>query len=78
MRVITDNNYGADLDGNRGITRKFYEIEESDREEIVSQVQEAIDMMNEDEDIPNTLAIVLIDPLSEEEVYLEIRPRDYL
>lgn len=78
MRVIIDNNHGADLDGNRGIVAKFYEIEESDREEITSQVQEAISMMGEDEDIPDTLTIVLIDPLSEEEVYLEIRPKDYL
>jgi len=78
MRVITDNNYGADADGHRGITIKFYEIEESDREEITSQVQEAISMMNEDEDLPETLSIVLIDPISEEDVYLEINPKDYL
>lgn len=39
MKTIIDNNYGADADGNRGITITEFEVEESDREEIEAQIQ---------------------------------------
>lgn len=72
-------NYGEDIDGNRGEMRVFYEIEQSDEETIKEQVQEYLSSLNEDEDEdPDTeLDIVLIDPVSEEDVYFTINVKDY-
>lgn len=70
-------NYGEDIDGNRGEMRVFYEIEQSDEETIKEQVREYLSSLNEDEDPDTELDIVLIDPVSEEDVYFTINVKDY-
>lgn len=70
-------NYGEDIDGNRGVKTHRYSIEESDRPQIKEQVQEYLSSLNEDEDPDTELDIVLIDPVSEVEVYFTIRIKDY-
>jgi len=70
--------YGEDIDGNRGIKRTCYEIEESDVEAIKEQVAEYLSSLNEDEDRDTELDIVLIDPISEVDVYFTIKIKDYL
>ena len=62
--------YGQDIDGNRG--QKMCE------EEIKAQVQEYLSTLEEDEDPDSTLDIVLICPITEEEVYYTIRVADYV
>ena len=71
-----DNNYGADADGNRGIPAIFYELDDSDTPEIISQIIEYIESTGEFADNPFTVR--LIDPISEEDVDFEINPADYL
>lgn len=70
-------NYGEDIDGNRGIPVTFYEIEPSDYATIKPQVDEYLSSLNEDEDPDSTLVVNLIDPVTEEDVYLEINIKDY-
>ena len=78
MRRIVDNHYGADLDGNRGVTRISYEVEAEDEPQIKEQVQEYVSSLNEDEDPDDTVEVVLIDSISEEEVYFTVRVKDYV
>lgn len=78
MRRVVDTAYGADADGNRGITRISYEIEAEDEPQIKEQVQEYVSSLNEDEDPDDTVEVVLIDSISEEEVYFTVRVKDYV
>lgn len=78
MRRLVDTAYGADLDGNRGVTRISYEIEAEDEPQIKEQVQEYVSSLNEDEDPDDTVEVVLIDSISEEEVYFTVRVKDYV
>ena len=71
-----DSNYGADADGNRGTPATFYELDDSDTPEIISQIIEYIESTGE---LPNKVFTVrLIDPVSEDNVDFEINPADYL
>ena len=76
MTRQVDNNYGADADGNRGTTAIFYELDDSDTPEIISQIIEYIESTGEFPDNPFTVR--LIDPVSEDDVDFEINPTDYL
>lgn len=76
MTRQVDNNYGADADRNRGIPAIFYELDDSDEPEIVSQIIEYIESTGELPDNPFTVR--LIDPVSEDDVDFEINPADYL
>ncbi len=76
MTRQVDNNYGADADGNRGTTAIFYELDDTDTPEIVSQIIEYIESTGELPDNPFTVR--LIDPVSEDDVDFEINPADYL
>jgi len=69
--------YGQDIDGNRDQSQVFYEIEQSDEDDIKAQVEEYLACLDEDEDPDTELDIVLIDPVSEEEVYFTINIKDY-
>lgn len=70
-------NYGEDIDGNRGVPRVCYEIEPSDYDTIKPQVDEYLSSLNEDEDPDSTLVVNLIDPITEEDVYFTINIKDY-
>lgn len=76
MTRQVDNNYGADADGNRGATAIFYELDDSDTPEIISQIIEYIESTGEFPD--NQFTVRLIDPVSEDDVDFEINPVDYL
>ena len=78
MRRIVDTAYGADADGNRGITVVDYEIEAEDEPEIREQVREYLDECSEGNDPDDTLEVVLFDPVTDEEVYFTIRIKDYI
>lgn len=78
MRRIVDTAYGADADGNRGITVVDYEIEVEDEPEIREQVQQYLDECSEDNDPDDTLEVVLFDPVTDEEVYFTVRVKDYV
>ena len=76
MTRQVESNYGADADGNRGTTAIFYELDNSDEPEIVSQIIEYIESTGELPD--NPFIVRLIDPVSEDDVDFEINPTDYL
>ena len=78
MRRIVDTAYGADADGNKGITVVDYEIEVEDEPEIREQVREYLDECSEDNDPDDTLEVVLFDPVTDEEVYFTVRVKDYV
>ena len=76
MHKVTDQFYGADADGNRGTPVSFYELDPSDSLEIVSQIIEFIEASGE---LPQTeFTIHLIDPVTEDDVSMDINPFDYM
>ena len=78
MRRIVDTAYGADADGNRGVTVVDYEIEAEDEPEIREQVREYLDECSESNDPDDELEVVLFDPVTDEEVYFTIKIKDYV
>ena len=78
MRRIVDTAYGADVDGNRGITVVDYEIEVEDELAIKEQVREYLDECGREDEDPVELEVVLFDPVTDEEVYFTVRVKDYV
>ena len=76
MTRQVESNYRADADGNRGTREVFYELDDSDEPEIISQIIEYIESTGEFPD--NQFTVRLIDPISEDDVEFEINPADYL
>ena len=70
--------YGQDIDGNRGQKMWFHELTKDDDEEIKARVQEYLSVLEAAEDPDDTLEVLLISPITEEEVYFTIRVADYV
>lgn len=70
--------YGEDADGNRGKWIQNYEIEESDRYNIVEQIRTFIEENEIEEDIPSTCIIGLICDRTDEEIEFEVNISDYI
>ena len=66
-------NYGSDIDNNRGRVQTFYELEEDDRECIVEMIKEEYP----DGDYPLYMTITMYGHY-EEEVEFEIAVEDWL
>ena len=76
MHKVTDHFYGADADGNRGTSVSFYELDPSDSLEIVSQIIEFIESTDE---LPQTeFTVHLIDPITDDDISIDINPFDYM
>ena len=65
-----------DIDGNRGIYLVSYEIEACDTPTIIDQIHEFMEKTREIP--PNPFTVHLIDSMSEEDVYLDIDPTQYI
>ena len=65
-----------DIDGNRGIYLVSYEIESCDTPTIIDQIYEFIEETREIP--PNPFTVHLMDPISEEDIYLDIDPTQYI
>lgn len=76
MYRIIDTDYGADADGNLGITATFYELDDEDSPEIEFQIIEFIQSTGELPEDP--FVVHLIDPVTEEDVDFEIDPFEYI
>lgn len=77
MITYTDT-YGDTIDGYGGITQIEHEIEKSDFDEIHAQVLENIAGLEEDEETPDEMDIILICPITEEDITFTISTKDYL
>ena len=77
MRAYYEN-YGEDIDGNRGQKMLFHETDKDDEDEIKAQVQEYLSTLNEDDDPDDKIEVVLICPLTEKDVYFTIKVADYV
>ena len=76
MYKFIDYYYGADADSNRSMPLINYVIEPSDTEQIQRQI---IQSMDDSGELPtNPFTVSLIEPISEEQVDLEINPFNYL
>ena len=76
MYKFIDSYYGADADGNRSMPLVSYVIEPSDTEQIQRQIMEH---MGDSGKLPsNPFTISLIEPITEEQVDLEVNPFEYL
>jgi len=69
MKTGIDRNYGADADGNRGITVTEYELELSDEPEIIAQI---LDSYPDAGDRPSSTIVTI------EGIEFEIDIGDYL
>lgn len=74
MNRIVEN-YGEDIDGNRGILMVSYELDEDDAPEIEKQLRDYLEESGEHPEPPFT--VYLIDPITDEDVEMEIDPEDY-
>ena len=76
MYRIIDDYYGADADGNRSMPLTSYVIEEWD---VFSIQQQLMISMDDSGELPsNPFTISLIEPITEEQVELEVNPFEYL
>ena len=71
MRITKEENYGADADGNRGITIYHAELEPSDKDWIMEQIRE-----NYDEDI-EFYTVFGYDPILDIEIEFEVNINDW-
>lgn len=71
-------NYGEDIDGNRGVKVHRYAIEESDRPQIKKQVEEYIASLDNLDEADEELEVVLLDYVTHEEIYFTIKIKDYV
>lgn len=76
MNRIVEYDHMSDIDGNRGITAVFYELTAEDAPEIESQIIEYIEATGELPD--NSFTVHLIDPITEDDIYLEVDPFEYI
>ena len=76
MRTYYEN-YGEDIDGNRSVRTLIHELTKDDDEDIKAQVQEYLSTVDEDDDPDDELEVILISPVTEEDVYFTIRIKDY-
>ena len=71
MYITKEENYGADADGNRGITVYYATLEPSDKHWIMEQIQE-----NFEEDI-EIYTVFNYDPISDAEIEFEVNINDW-
>ena len=77
MKTYIEKNYGADADGNRGITIVEFEVEKSDHDDIVEQLNEMFEGWDYD-DIPDEANVILYSSKLSEDVAIMVDVRDYL
>lgn len=77
MKTYIEKNYGADADGNRGTTMVEFEVEKSDHDDIVEQLNEMFEGWDYD-DIPDEANVILYSRELSEDVAIMVDVRDYL
>jgi hypothetical protein len=65
-------NYGEDVDGNRGRLTRFYELEDSDTPEIIKQIKALAEPEQE------LMVVTLVCPETGEDIDFEIKVKDYV
>lgn len=71
MYITKEENYGADADGNRGITVYRATLEPSDKHWIMEQIQENFDADTE------IYTVFNYDPISDIEIEFEVNINDW-
>ena len=71
MCITKEENYGADADGNRGITIYHAELEPSDKDWIMAQIQENYDADTE------LYTVFGYDQISDVEIEFEVNINDW-
>ena len=71
MRITKEENYGADADGDRGVTMYQAELEPSDKDWIMDQINQ-----NFDKDI-ELYTVFGYDPISDDEIEFEVNINDW-
>ena len=71
MRITKEENYGADADGNRGVTMYQAELEPSDKDWILDQINQ-----NFDEDT-EVYTVFGYDPTLDTEIEFEVNINDW-
>ena len=77
MKVYKEN-YGADIDGNRGRIVTEHEVDDDDFDNIYNQIQAMVEDLEETETLPECVEITLICPISDEDIQFEVYVKDYL
>jgi len=76
MVSYVDKNYGADADGNRGITVIDYELTTDDTPAIREQI---FDLLGKNcYDYTDSITLFLIDPIAENEIEFRVPIQEYI
>ena len=72
--------YGADADGNRGQWIYECELEPSDSDEIVRQIEDYLkdNGINHKDDYPDGIEVTLFNPYTDDDVQFTVDIKDYL
>ena len=75
-----DEFYGADADNKRYINMWFYDFEPSDEEWLKEKLQQLVDEGKYESlnDLPDNVFITVINPYTEEDVEVQIFPKEIL
>jgi hypothetical protein len=71
-------NYGEDIDGNRGVPTRMYELEPSDRDMVIEAIQDQVPYLLDDYDSSTTAEIELLCPITDNMITIEIYIGDWL
>jgi hypothetical protein len=79
MLCYQNKNYGADADGNRGYSQWEYDIEPCDYEYVLDNLKTLMDEFDPIvEAIPETVEIPFINPITEDDVVLDVDTKEYI
>lgn len=72
-------NFGEDIDGNRGQSMWFYDLDEDDTDDILDYIEENTELMDTPRnEWPKTITVTLLSRYTDEWVDFEIDPRKYI
>lgn len=74
------DNYGSDIDNNRGSGRWECELEKSDEPEILRQLYEQLVDQTETEKVVELepCVITMINPYTDDDVHFDVEPKDFI
>ena len=79
MKAYNERNYGANIDGNNGISFWDYELEKSDQPRIIDILtKEYFDEETNTFDFPSEVNITLYSEETDQNVDFDINPKDYV
>ena len=73
-------NFGEDMDGNRGMTMWFYELEPSDKDMVLEAIKNYMNETGYDDysELPSHIEVPMINPYTEDQEWVEIVIKEWI